>query len=108
MVTDALNWGMRTALPIIVFVLGVLMVSRIPYPHFMNKLMRGPRPFVTFVEVAVIVLLAVIFHQFALFLGFMGYAVIGPILWARARLLRRAPGKSRGPASEPPPGEPLF
>jgi CDP-diacylglycerol--serine O-phosphatidyltransferase len=107
-VTDALNWWLQGSLPVIVFLLGVLMVSRVPYPHFMNKLLRGPRPFVTFVEIAVIVLLAVIFHQFALFLAFMGYAVMGPILWARSRLLRRGPAKARGQASEPPPGESLF
>lgn len=95
-------------LPVIIFILGVLMVSRVPYPHFLNKLMRGPRPFVTFVEIAVIVLLAVIFHQFALFLGFMGYAVIGPILWARSRLLRRPATGVRGAAPEPPPGDSLF
>ena len=107
-VTDALNWWLQAGLPVIVFLLGVLMVSRVPYPHFLNKLMRGPRPFVTFVEIAVIVLLAVIFHEFALFLGFMGYAVMGPILWARSRLLRRGATRTRGPAPEPPPGEPLF
>jgi CDP-diacylglycerol--serine O-phosphatidyltransferase len=106
-VTDALNWWVQGSLPVIVFILGVLMVSRIPYPHFLNKMMRGPRPFVTFVEVAVIVLLAVILHQFALFLGFMAYAVIGPILWLRSRVFRRTAPKPRG-AAEPPAGNPLF
>lgn len=107
-VTDALNWWFQGSLPVIVFILGVLMVSRIAYPHFLNKMMRGPRPFVTFVEVAVIVLLAVILHQFALFLGFMSYAVIGPILWLRSRVFRRtAAPKPRG-AAEPPAGDPLF
>jgi CDP-diacylglycerol--serine O-phosphatidyltransferase len=106
-VTSALSWWLQGSLPVIVFLLGVLMVSRIPYPHFLNKLMRGPRPFVTLVEIAVIILLAVIFHEFALFLGFMGYAVIGPILWARARVLRRGAPKPRA-SSEPPAGNPLF
>ncbi|HEU4339165.1 MAG TPA: CDP-diacylglycerol--serine O-phosphatidyltransferase [Planctomycetota bacterium] len=99
---------LKDALPVIIFVLGILMVSRVPYPHFLNKLMRGPRPFVTFVEIAVIVLLVVLFHYFALFLGFMGYAVIGPVLWARSRLLRRGPAKARGAPAEPPAGNPLF
>ena len=107
-VTNALNWGLEAALPVIVFVLGVLMVSRIPYPHFLNKLMRGPRPFVTFVEIAVIVLLVVIFHEFALVLAFLGYAIMGPILWARSRILRRAPARPRGAPTEPPAGNPLF
>ncbi|HZN61207.1 MAG TPA: CDP-diacylglycerol--serine O-phosphatidyltransferase [Planctomycetota bacterium] len=95
-------------LPVIIFALGILMVSRVPYPHFLNKLMRGPRPFVTLVEIAVILLLVVLFHQFALFLGFMGYAVIGPILWVRSRLLRRPPVGARGPSPEPPGGNSLF
>jgi CDP-diacylglycerol--serine O-phosphatidyltransferase len=99
---------LTASLPIIIFVLGILMVSRVPYPHFLNKLMRGPRPFVTFVEIAVIVLLAVIFHQFALFLGFMGYAIIGPILWARSRLLRRGAPSAKGTTAEPPAGDSLF
>ena len=106
-VTTALNWWLQGSLPVIAFILGVLMVSRIPYPHFLNKLMRGPRPFVTVVEVLVILVLAVIFRQFALFLGFMGYAVIGPILWARSRLIRRSAPRPRG-AAEPPAGDPLF
>lgn len=107
-VTTALNWWLQGSLPVIVFILGVLMVSRIPYPHFLNKLMRGPRPFVTFVEIAVIVLLAVIFHQFALFLGFMGYALMGPILWVRSRLLRKGAPGVRGAPVDPPAGDSLF
>jgi phosphatidylserine decarboxylase len=108
LVTDALNWGLNAGLPIVVFFLAILMVSRVPYSHFLDKLMRGPRPFVTLVEIAVILLLAFIFHQFALFLGFMGYAVIGPILWARSRILRRGPVKARSASAEPPAGDPLF
>jgi CDP-diacylglycerol--serine O-phosphatidyltransferase len=106
-VTEALYWWLQGSLPVIVFLLGVLMVSRIPYPHLLNKLLRGPRPFVTVVEVLVILVLAFIFHQFALFLGFMGYAVIGPILWMRARVLRRGAAKPRA-TSEPPAGNPLI
>lgn len=107
-VTDALNAFLIRGLPVIALLLGVLMVSRIPYPHLLNKLMRGPRPFVTFVEIAVIVLLSVIFHEFALFLGFMGYATLGPFLWARARILRKPAPGPRGAATEPPPGDSLF
>jgi CDP-diacylglycerol---serine O-phosphatidyltransferase len=107
-VTEALNWWLTGSLPIIVFILGILMVSRISYPHFLNKMLRGPRPFVTFVEITVIVLLVVIFHQFALFIGFMGYAIVGPVLWARSRIFRRAPKARQNTVAEPPPGNPLF
>jgi CDP-diacylglycerol--serine O-phosphatidyltransferase len=104
---ETLNKILQAGLPVTVFLLAVLMVSRIPYPHLVNKLLRGPRPFVTFVELAVVALLAVIFHEFALFLGFMGYAIIGPALWIRGRVLRR-PVPGPGGAPEPPTEDSLF
>ena len=103
----ALSWGLEQGLPLIVFILGILMVSRIPYPHFLNKMMRSPRPFVTFVEIAVVVLLVVIFHQFSLVIAFLGYALMGPILWLRSRIYRRVPARNKSAAPEPPPGTPL-
>jgi len=106
-VTDSLNSILNAGLPMIIFMLGLLMVSRVPYPHLLNKVLRGPRPFVTFVEIVVVGLLAVIFHEFALFLGFMGYAIIGPALWIRGRLLRR-PAPGPGGAPEPPVEDSLF
>ncbi len=107
-VTDKLNDILIQGLPVVTLILGVLMVSRLPYPHFLNKILRGPRPFVILVEILVIVLLAFIFHEFVLFLGFLGYAVTGPILWARARIWRKPAHGTRAASPEPPPGNPLF
>lgn len=104
---ETLNKVLQAGLPVTVFLLAVLMVSRIPYPHLVNKLLRGPRQFVTFVEIAVVGLLALIFHEFALFLGFMGYAIIGPALWIRGRILRR-PAPAPGGNPEPPVEDSLF
>lgn len=81
--------ALRAGLPIAAFVLAVLMVSRVPYPHLVNRLFRGVRPFVTLIELAITVLLAVIFHEFALFLGFFLYAVSGPVLWLRRRVSKK-------------------
>ena len=99
---------LQDGLPVVAFFLGILMVSRIAYPHLLNKLLRGPRPVVTLVEVLVVGVLAVILHQFVLFLAFAIYALLGPILWLRGRLFRRAGGAARTSASEPPAGDPLF
>jgi CDP-diacylglycerol--serine O-phosphatidyltransferase len=104
---DTLNQTLQAGLPVTVFLLAILMVSRVIYPHLLNKLLRGPRPFVMFVELAVVVLLAVIFHEFVLFLAFFGYAVIGPVLWMRARILRK-PAPAPGGAPEPPGDKSLF
>ncbi len=80
---------LKAGLPVTLFLLGVLMVSRVPYPHMVNRLFRGVRPFVTLIELAIVALLAVVFHEFALFLGFFFYAASGPLWWVRRRLSRK-------------------
>ncbi|MBI2932257.1 MAG: CDP-diacylglycerol--serine O-phosphatidyltransferase [Planctomycetes bacterium] len=77
-------------LPFVAFLLGILMVSRIRYAHLVNQLFRGYRPFVRLVELAIVVLLVVIFHEIAIFLAFAGYALTGPLLWARWRLFPKS------------------
>lgn len=99
------------ALPIAIFVLGVLMVSRIRYIHVANRLFRGFRPFVTLVELALVLILVVLLYEFALFLAFVSYAATGPVLWTVNRLLRR-PAAAAAPGTPTPDGappeEPLF
>jgi CDP-diacylglycerol--serine O-phosphatidyltransferase len=87
------------ALPVMTFFLGLLMVSRVPYTHVMNRHLRGFRPFTTFVEVALVIVLLVILHQVAVFVVFFGYSMTGVI--AGLRRLVFAPGP-RAPAPEPP------
>lgn len=78
-------------LPVVMLVLAVLMISRVHYAHVLNKIFRGYRPFVVFVEVCLVGVLSILFHEFAIFLAFVGYAVSGPVLWIRTRLTRREP-----------------
>ncbi len=102
--------GVAKALPFIAFFLGILMVSRIRYVHIVNRVFRGLRPFVRLIEIAIVVILIVIFHEVAVFLAFAGYMLTGPILWARMRLFPRkqapAPTGTRTPDAEG--GNPLF
>jgi CDP-diacylglycerol---serine O-phosphatidyltransferase len=81
-------------LPIFAVVLAVLMVSRVRYAHVVNRLFKGFRPFVTLIELVLVFVLVALLHEFALFLAFFGYAMIGPVNWIRRRLIRR-------PANEP-------
>jgi CDP-diacylglycerol--serine O-phosphatidyltransferase len=93
-----------SALPGLTLACAILMVSRIKYPHLINRLLRGRRPFVTLVELSLVAALVVIFREFAFFLGFFGYAAMGPGLWLRKRLSRR-PAASGPPSPAPSPRE---
>jgi CDP-diacylglycerol--serine O-phosphatidyltransferase len=96
------------ALPFVAFVLGVLMVSRIRYAHVVNQLFRGFRPFVRLVELAMVALLIVIFHEIAIFLAFAGYVVTGPALWLKSRLQGRRAAPPAAPTDEPTRDRSLF
>jgi CDP-diacylglycerol--serine O-phosphatidyltransferase len=102
---DKINSVVLWALPFVTLILAVLMISRIVYPHILNKLFKGPRPFVVLVELMLIGVLAVLFHEFTIFLAFLGYAVSGPIFWVRAKLRSR---QETGKAGEELPEESLF
>ncbi len=77
------------SLPIFAVLLAVLMVSRVRYIHLVNRLFKGFRPFVTLVELILVFVLLALLHEFALFLAFFLYALIGPTLWIRRRLSRK-------------------
>lgn len=96
-----------SALPVATFTLGLLMVSRLRYAHLLNKLFHGYHPFIMLVEVSLVILLLVLFHEFAIFAGFLGYALFGPIQWLRTRAVRKpSPLTESGYPQEP--NEPLF
>lgn len=82
--------AIQGALPGLAFAVGVLMVSRVKYSHVVNRVLRGRRPFVTLVELTLLVALAWLVREVALFVAFFGYAVTGPALWVKKRLSRRA------------------
>ena len=90
------------ALPFVLVVLAVLMISRIPYVHLLNRFLRGPRPFVLFVEVILLGILLALFHEFALFLAFSIYTISGPVVWIRSRLRRQRHPEAvpEGPSEE--------
>lgn len=77
--------GFVAALPVAAFVLGLLMVSRIGYPHLINRLLTRPRPFSALVQIGVMLILAVVLHEFSLIVFFTGYTLSGPLRWLRDR-----------------------
>ena len=89
------NWAptmanvIPNALPGLALATGILMVSRVKFAHVVNRVLKGKRPFVTLVELALVVALFSIFREFAFFIAFFGYALTGPLLWLKKNLFRR-------------------
>lgn len=89
---------------IAVLLLGLLMVSRLPYAHVVNRFSKGFRPFVQFVEVALIIMLLVMMREHAFFICFTVYALTGPSTWLRRTAVQKAPVEE--PVQDPQ--EPFF
>jgi len=95
---DILLWG----LPVITLGAGILMITRIKYPHLANQLFRGKKPFMSLIY-ALVILLVVVWHiQTALLVAFCGFALWGVVRWGFMKIKgQRVPeGDFEGPDSE--------
>ncbi|MDR0494159.1 MAG: phosphatidylcholine/phosphatidylserine synthase [Treponema sp.] len=81
-------------LPVITLTAGLLMVTRIPYPHVMNRLLRGKKSFSTFLLVVFALLMVIWSIQLAMVLGFFIFMLYGIVRWPFA--YRRASADMRG------------
>lgn len=79
-----------TALPYITLLLSALMVSRIRYPHFMNKFLKA-RPLTKLVQIIIIAFFIIIKFEITLSVIFMLYALSGPASYLKSKILRRHP-----------------
>ncbi len=86
-------------LPLIVFILGLLMTSRVSYVHIVNRFLRGLSSFVTLLEVLLLGVVLVLVKETAFLIVFGGYALWGPAV-ALKRRLSRVPAAA---GAEPPP-----
>jgi CDP-diacylglycerol--serine O-phosphatidyltransferase len=66
-------------LPVLAFSVGILMVSRIPYPHVVNYYLRGKKPFGYLIKVLLFIGLVWWNPQTALLLVFVSFAASGLI-----------------------------
>ena len=71
------------ALPVMMLVLGLLMVSTIRYLHLLNQFIRGRRPLSYLVQIIFCVALLFILKEKALPLVFLAYAASGPVVNTR-------------------------
>jgi len=68
------------ALPFLAPILGLLMFSRIPYPHVMNRMFRDPKPLKYLALLGSVAFVVIITHSFAVALSglLLVYVVSGP------------------------------
>jgi CDP-diacylglycerol--serine O-phosphatidyltransferase len=83
---DLTSW----MLPLAVFAGGVLMVTRIRYPHMANRLLRRKKSFLTVLLVLFALFLAVWNIQLALLLSFWTFTLAGLIRGIYTRITRNA------------------
>jgi CDP-diacylglycerol--serine O-phosphatidyltransferase len=77
------------ALPVITLIAGLLMVTRIPYPHIVNRVLRGKKRFSTFMLVVFTLLLVIWNIQIAMVLGFFIFMFYGLIRWLVLKCIPR-------------------
>ncbi|HUT35481.1 MAG TPA: CDP-diacylglycerol--serine O-phosphatidyltransferase [Planctomycetota bacterium] len=77
-------------LPTVTFFAGALMVSRVPYPHLMSRLVRRHHTFAEFAFLAIVALLVATHTEFTLAAGFSAFTVTGVVVAIRRAILRRA------------------
>jgi len=75
-------------LPAVTLLAGLLMVTRIPYPHLANRILRGKKKFSTFLFIALTLLLTIWNIQLAMVLGFTIFALYGLVRWLIAAILK--------------------
>jgi CDP-diacylglycerol--serine O-phosphatidyltransferase len=78
----------KLAAPLGALAVAVLMVSRVPYPHFTNQLLRRRRSFGFVVQAVLVVSVIALTPDLAFFLLFWLYALNGPVRYALSRALR--------------------
>ncbi|HMP01234.1 MAG TPA: CDP-diacylglycerol--serine O-phosphatidyltransferase [Gemmatales bacterium] len=76
---DVVNNVVSTIAPIAAIVLGLLMVSRIPYVHLGNRLLRRRQRFSRLIQLVLLLAVAYLFRELAVVLAFWGFALAGPV-----------------------------
>lgn len=77
---EQFDWWLQRLLPLIALATGLLMVSRIPYPHLVTHLLRGQRSFPQLVAIVFAVMTLVAVRWYAIPVLCAAYA-LAPALW---------------------------
>lgn len=94
-------------MPFAGLIAGLLMVSRVPYPHMTNRILRGRKPFGRLMQVILAFFVFFLVREPALVLAFWGYALAFVIRWAWVRWRRPPLPAPTQTVAELPPREPM-
>jgi CDP-diacylglycerol--serine O-phosphatidyltransferase len=86
-------------LPVVTLMAGLLMVTRIPYPHVVNRTLRGKKRFSTFLLIVFTLLFIIWNIQLAMVVGFAVFMLYGLIRWL-VLPSKREPPKAAPPVNE--------
>jgi len=78
------------AMPVVLVLLALLMVSRLPYLHVINRYMRGKKPFWMLVAALMGLVAFLLWPELVLAVSLCGYAVSGPVSWVYRKAFVRA------------------
>jgi CDP-diacylglycerol---serine O-phosphatidyltransferase len=98
------DWLLATvsiALPIAGAVIGLLMVSRLPYSHLLNKYMRGKKPVGYLVKVILIILAIVVMPLVTLTIATQIFVFSAPVKAIAARIRDRKGPEGDAPSETP-------
>jgi CDP-diacylglycerol--serine O-phosphatidyltransferase len=78
-----LHGPVLAAFPFIMLGLGILMVTRVHYPHVGDRLLRGRKSFLFILLLGIALIITLLHHEVALTLAFNGYMLFGLLkeLW---------------------------
>ena len=80
------------SIPFALCAMGLLMVSRIAYPHLANRLFKGKQPFHILIVVIFVVMFVIWNFHIAILLGFSAFVVYGLACWLMEKLKRTGGG----------------
>ncbi len=92
------------SLPVVALLAGLLMVSRVRYPHLLNQHLRGKKSFSAFIWVIFGGLLVFWNIQLAMVISFCGFAIWGVLRQAWTK--KQAEPSMEAPAADAPPEQP--
>ena len=69
------------SLPLLTATAALLMVSQVPYPHVVNRYIRGRRPFWNVVKLVILVICLCVKPQLTMAVCFVGFAFSSPVKW---------------------------
>jgi len=86
---DQIYAGLQTVLPFFAVLVGLMMVSRIPYPHVVNQVFRGHRSFAHVVGVVFALVAVMVIPGYSVPMICGAFVLYGPIRLAWEKIVRR-------------------